>query len=418
MRKSLTIFLAAGLLLYPFATFAADYGSQSSSNQQAPPVAQPLVREGDFSIKLAAVLDLGTPENEAEAESLLAKAGVAPLNGWISDYPVTPEILGQIQDAASKAASEGKLTMTAEESSRGIASLASQMNLPTPAGAEAQGEGSNPPAASSPTVVNNYYYDNGPPIVTYYPPPADYVYLYDWVPYPVWWFGFWFPGFFICHTFTTVVVVNSAPVLVTNQIFNPFTRTVVLVSPVVVTRTGSVRPFTVLRAEGGRTFRTLADMRKDSGTAGTTARSSFRNRGFRSPEARKSAGNIFSGSVDRMRDRRGNEGRMIRGGEGRHASSSPAARSYRRPVTRGNGEGRTYAPRSSDRSFNGPAMRSSELRSGWRGRSGTMSNSSWRRRGEDRTFGAAGSSRSFSGQSAAGSRWAKRSFSGSGRQMR
>jgi len=48
MKKWLTILLAAGLLLYPFAADAADYGTQSSETQQIPPVAQTLVREGDL----------------------------------------------------------------------------------------------------------------------------------------------------------------------------------------------------------------------------------------------------------------------------------------------------------------------------------------------------------------------------------
>jgi hypothetical protein len=78
--------LAAGLLLYPFATFAADYGSQPSQTQQGPPVAQPLVREGDFAVKLAATLNLGNPTDEAVAEDMLAKAGVAA-EWWLSDYP-------------------------------------------------------------------------------------------------------------------------------------------------------------------------------------------------------------------------------------------------------------------------------------------------------------------------------------------
>ena len=90
MKKRLSVVLTAGLLLYPFAGFAQDYGQQTSQRQQAPPVAQTLVREGDFAIKLAAELDLGKPENEAAAEDILARAGVSPLNGWISDYPMTP----------------------------------------------------------------------------------------------------------------------------------------------------------------------------------------------------------------------------------------------------------------------------------------------------------------------------------------
>jgi hypothetical protein len=37
--------------------------------------------------------------------------------------------------------------------------------------------------------------------VTYYAPPPDYYYLYVWVPYPFWWGGFWFGGYFMLHDF-------------------------------------------------------------------------------------------------------------------------------------------------------------------------------------------------------------------------
>jgi hypothetical protein len=121
------------LLLFPFTAWGEDYGSQTSQTQQAPPVAQPLVREGDFAIRLAAQLDLGNPADEASAEDILASAGVVPANGWLSDYPVTPQILGQLQESIARAASEGKLPMNAEEATRGLYYLADQMNLPTPA---------------------------------------------------------------------------------------------------------------------------------------------------------------------------------------------------------------------------------------------------------------------------------------------
>ncbi len=112
MKKWLSILLAACLPLFPFATFAADYGSQTS-NDRIPPVAQTLVREGDFAIRLATDLKLGKPAGEAEAENMLATAGVAPMNGWISNYPVTPEIIGQVDGSIAKAAAEGKLKMSA-----------------------------------------------------------------------------------------------------------------------------------------------------------------------------------------------------------------------------------------------------------------------------------------------------------------
>ena len=151
MKRWLSIITAAGLLLYPFAALGIDYGSQPSQTQQAPPVAQSLVREGDFAIKLAAELDLGNPTDEATAEDILATAGVIPANGWLSDYPVTPQIIGQLQESIVKAASEGKLPMNAEEATRGLYALAAQMDLPTPAAPGSSPSGGQQAPAAQPT---------------------------------------------------------------------------------------------------------------------------------------------------------------------------------------------------------------------------------------------------------------------------
>jgi hypothetical protein len=336
MRKSPSILLAAGLLLYPFAAYAEDYRSQASQTQQVPPVAQALVREGDFAIKLAAILNLGLPTNEADAEGLLAKAGVVPLNGWLSDYPMTPEVLGQLQDSIAKAASEGKLPMTAEEGTKGLYDLAAQMNLPTPAGpGTAAPESTEAPAEQpGPAVLNNHYYDQGPPIITYYPPPVYYAYLYDWVPYPVWWFGFWFPGFYICHNFTTVVVVDTRKVIVSNRFVDPRTKRVVRVDPVVRTGTGALRSVTTLRTGDGRRFGT---------------------EGFRSPGARKSAEAIFGRSAGRMKAGRVPESRMARGSERRFAAPGAPGKSFNVPSR---GEARPpMAPNPPLRTYRPPAAR-------------------------------------------------------------
>src|SRR5512143_3315662 len=352
MKRWLSIITAAGLLLYPFAALGIDYGSQPSQTQQAPPVAQSLVREGDFAIKLAAELDLGNPTDEATAEDILATAGVIPANGWLSDYPVTPQIIGQLQESIAKAASEGKLPMNVEEATRGLYALAAQMDLPTPAspGSAPSGGQQAPAAQTSPSVVNNYYYNQGPPVVTYYPPPTDYAYMYDWVPYPSWWVGFWFSGFFIARNFTTVVVVTrpvvvsgsvvvtSRPVIVTNRIIDPVTRRVAVVDPVTRTGPGRTRPLTTLRSTDGRTFSSLTDLRRGPGVVNrprtmmpeTSSTGAIRTReGFGSPDARRSAERIFSRDVENVR-------------------RSPAA-----GAARGSG-GRFVAPAAPERSMNGP----------------------------------------------------------------
>jgi hypothetical protein len=221
-------------------------------------------------------------------------------------------------------------------------------------------------------VINNYYYDQGPPVVTYYPPPYEYVYLYDWVPYPVFWFGFWFPGFFICHNFTTVVV--SQPFghgdigrrhIVTNRVIDPVTRRVAVVEPMTRTSAGAVRPVTTLRSGSGRTFTTLAELRKETGAAGAnvgTRRSSSNSMtgtgGFRSPEARKSAGAIYSRSVQGMRSGTVHEGGMTRGDRRQYVSPGASTRMNSSPSRGGERRYPNSAPPASERQY-----RSSEMNS-------------------------------------------------------
>jgi hypothetical protein len=333
MKKWLTILVAASLLLYPFTTDAADYGSQASQIQQVPPVAQTLVREGDFAVKLASELGLGNPSDEAVAEELLAKAGVAPLNGWISDYPMTPVIVGQLQDAIAQASAQGALPMSSSEATEALTILAAEMNLPTPAGDETSApQGSPPPSVpQDPTVINNYYYDQGPPIVTYYAPPPYYAYLYAWVPYPSFWFGFWYPGFYICHDFTTVVVVRDhhrehwKQRIVSNRVIDPVTKRHAVVDPVIKTRDGKHRPSTILRTRSGEQFKNVAEMRREINKSGFRGRGpgSFTNKetgsgGFRSPEARRSAEAIYSRSLENKRMQGIREGSRNPGSERRY----------------------------------------------------------------------------------------------------
>jgi len=368
MTKWLSVVLSAGLLLYPFAGFAQDYGPPTAQKQQAPPVAQTLVREGDFAIKLAAELKLGNPENEAAAEDMLAKAGISPLNGWISDYPVTPEIVGQLGDSITEAAGQGKLPMSAEEGKKGLYSLASEMSLPTPAG---PGAGTAPVGPSNPMVVNNYYYDQGPPVISYYPPPPYYGYLYDWVPYPAFWFGFWWPGFYMCHSFTTTVFVTNTPfvnrkAIVSNQVIHPVTRAVTVVDPVVRTSSGAVRPVTALRTGSGQMFRTTTDMSRGVTMSGVspvrtgTAISGSRagTGGYRTVEARKGAQAIYSRSVQGMSG--GGTQRAVTHSSGTHNTAPVGAgRSYNRPVMNGGGYSRSYvAPSATHRSYVGGYSRS------------------------------------------------------------
>ncbi len=93
MKKILIITTALALLLMPFTV----YPQSEQKPAGAPPISQALVPEGDFALKLAAALKLGSPNDEPQAEDMLTSAGIAPKNGWIADYPVTPNIIGELQ---------------------------------------------------------------------------------------------------------------------------------------------------------------------------------------------------------------------------------------------------------------------------------------------------------------------------------
>lgn len=169
------------------------------------PIAQPLIREGDLALKLVDALQLGAAADETEAESTLSEAGISPKNGWIADYPVTPDIIGELQASISEAADSGKLPMGRDKALAAFQEVLAGYDLPLKAAGA--GEAAEPAGEtySDTTIINNYYYNEGPPVVTYYAPPPDYAYLYTWVPYPFWWWDFWYPGFFVLVDFDIVV---------------------------------------------------------------------------------------------------------------------------------------------------------------------------------------------------------------------
>jgi hypothetical protein len=218
---------------------------------------------------------------------------------------VTPEILGQLQEAAALAAADGRLYMGAEQATRLLYDLASQMNLPVPAGPASTVAAAS--KAPEQPAIYNYYADYGPPIITYYPPPPAYVYLYAWVPYPVWWYGYWYPGFYICNNFSTVVVVHSRPAFVRNRHVDPMTRRVVRVEPIERDHGGTVHPRTVLRTNDGKTFRNIREMRQgivyghdQQGGWGASANRQPGAWGSRSLNDRQSARDIYRRSIERQ----------------------------------------------------------------------------------------------------------------------
>jgi hypothetical protein len=238
MNTLLATLSIISLLMLPLAAYTqpvttVTVASSEQSVSAPPPISQPLIREGDLAIELASTLNLGTASSGAEAENILASAGIAPKNGWISDYPVTPVVIGQLQQSIEAAASAGRLPMNSSEAINAFLSLVTDEGLPVQVASETNpGEAAtNYGEYSNLSVINNYYDDEGPPVVTYYAPPLAYVYLYTWVPFPFWWSGFWFPGYYCLNDFDVVVFVHHVRKVCTNHFFSPITRRFVRINP-------------------------------------------------------------------------------------------------------------------------------------------------------------------------------------------
>jgi hypothetical protein len=293
MKKLFIALITTGLLLLPVMIYA----QSDQTPTGAPPVSQPLVPEGDFALKLATALKLGTPTSEAQAEDMLTSVGIAPQNGWIADYPVTPDIIGELQGAVAAAADAQKLPLGKEEALSAFQNLTAEFGLAVVPGSEGQYAEAQPESYTDPTIINNYYYEEGPPVVTYYPPPWDYYYLYAWVPYPFWWGGFFFSGYFCLNDFHRVVFVGHHRFVVTNHFFDHRSKRVFTIDPA--------------RRRTGHAFRT-ADI--------------SRNRGFNSAEAKRGASSIFERNRERV---------MSRGLNDRSLTQKPGGFERRAPAERG-----------------------------------------------------------------------------------
>lgn len=283
MKKLFAVAIAFGLLMMSFAVYA----QSEQAAAQAPPVAPALVREGDFAMKLVGALKIGTAQNEADAETMLGSSGIAPKNGWIADYPVTPDIIGELQKAVGTAADSQRLPMGKDEALKALQSVSAELDLSVMADTSGKYSENQPPTSpkyTEPAVVENYYYNEGPPVVTYYPPPWDYYYLYGWVPYPFWCSGFFFPGFFVLRDFHRTVIFAHHAVAVTNHVFDHRTRTVVVLDPVKrirgsgfraerdVSHTGGFNSAEARRGAASISERSLGRVRSGNGMTGTTGK--------------------------------------------------------------------------------------------------------------------------------------------------
>ena len=214
MRKVRTFVVCLLLLLMPALLHAQEL------KPGAPPIGQSMVNEGLFAVQLASALGVTTTDDEIEAESRLGDLGISPRNGWIADYPVSPDIVVELHRAVADAADANRLPLGRVEALKKLDEIAMEFGVPV--APDSSGRTYEPSAKScenypNPATIASSYTNEGAPVITYYCPPPDYYYLYTWVPCPFWWFDLWFPGFFILHDFHRVMHVHRRVVVVTNH---------------------------------------------------------------------------------------------------------------------------------------------------------------------------------------------------------
>jgi hypothetical protein len=224
---------------------------QNITEDEIPPIEQNLVREGEFALSLVEVLGLGTATSELVAEAMAAAVGIAPQNGWVANYPLTPDIIEELEDSVIAAAEANLLDMDREKALTAFRNLVAEFGLPV-------GSSQPPMATESPaqknyggyadsSTIDEYYSSEGPPVVTYYAPSVSYYTLYRWVPCPFWCRGSWFSGYYILHHFDNVdrkVMVHHRKGkagrsdtsthprrIITNQITDPKTGQTVTIDP-------------------------------------------------------------------------------------------------------------------------------------------------------------------------------------------
>lgn len=191
-----------------------------------PPISQPIISEGMLAVSLATSLGVDSTNDEITAESKLGDVGIAPLNGWIADYPVTPDIIEEVRQSLVQAADDGKVSINKDEALKRYSDTIANLGLTVRPYSGGEAPAAKPVSCDNypnPALVGTVYSTEGPPVVTYYCPPPDYYYLYAWVPYPFWWSDFWFPGFFILRDFHRHVHVHNRFVFITNH-FNDVRR--------------------------------------------------------------------------------------------------------------------------------------------------------------------------------------------------
>src|SRR6185369_8703451 len=125
-RKRIIICIVSLLLiLLP----AVAFGQTDLVKSVPPPISQPIVSEGMLAVSLAASLGVESTDDEIAAESALGDMGIAPANGWIADYPVTPDIIAEVSQSIIAAVDEGQVAINRDEALRRFSATIASLGL-------------------------------------------------------------------------------------------------------------------------------------------------------------------------------------------------------------------------------------------------------------------------------------------------
>jgi len=185
-----------------------------------PPVSQPLVSEGMLAVSLANSLGIDSTDDDVSAESSLGERGIAPHNGWIADYPVTPDIIAEVRQSVLQAVDNDKVSLGRDDAMRIYGEVLAGFGLTVRPYVASEAASYQPVTCDTypnPATISSVYSGEGPPVVTYYCPPPGYYSYYTWVPYPFWWSDFWFSGYFILSDFHRHVRIHNRSVFITNH---------------------------------------------------------------------------------------------------------------------------------------------------------------------------------------------------------
>ena len=201
----------------------------TSSLAYAQPVAgldPTLVPEDVFAVRLASAFGIASTDNAGAAESALAGKGIAPDDGWISNYPVTPVVVSELWENIKTAAANGRLPAE-DGKDTGFATFKSVLSeFGLNFAVTATGSVRPPPPVNQEDIDDYYNNASDPPVSTYYTPPPAYIDQYMWIGFPFFYAGYWWPGYWVMRDFHRHYFYHGRHLIMSNHwhghgIFNP-----------------------------------------------------------------------------------------------------------------------------------------------------------------------------------------------------